>query len=235
MPPRRRLDVDVITLFPEPVEAWRRTSLIDIAVRMGATRIRCINPRDFTSDRHRTVDDRPYGGGPGMVMQCGPLFDAVESIGLGPAERGEDELLILLTPAGATFNQRMARRFGGLRRIGLICGRYEGIDERVVEGLRPLELSIGDYVLNGGEVAAMAVAESVIRLLPDVLGKAQSHEAESFEAGLLDYPQYTRPEDYRGMRVPEVLLSGDHEAIRAWRHERALQRTRQRRRDLLDE
>ena len=207
MPKPPLLDIDVITIFPELIETWASVGMVGIAVDSRIVKIRIVNPRDFTTDRHRSIDDRPYGGGPGMVMMCGPLFEAVESIGLEPDKRNDDEQLILLTPAGEPFNQAMARELAGVKRIGFICGRYEGIDERVVEGLKPREVSIGDYVLSGGELAAKVIAEAVVRLLPGVLGEPESLVNESFEGGLLDYPQYTRPEEFRGMSLNGSLSS----------------------------
>ena len=168
-----------------------------------------------------------------MVMTCDPLFRAVESLGLEPARRGPDEALLVMTPQGEPFTQQTARELSGLERIGIVCGRYEGIDERVIEGLEAREISIGDYVLSGGEIAAMVVAEATARLIPGVLGDPESLVDESFEDGTLDYPQYTRPEVYRDMPVPEVLLSGHHARVKAWREARALKRTRERRPDLL--
>lgn len=231
----RRVEFDVVTIFPELIEAWAEVGMVGIARSQGLVTVQAVNPREFTTDRHRSVDDRPYGGGPGMVMTCDPLFRAVESLGLEPARRAPDETLLVMTPQGEPFTQQTARELSGLGRIGIVCGRYEGIDERVIEGLGAREISIGDYVLSGGEIAAMVVAEATARLIPGVLGDPESLVDESFEDGTLDYPQYTRPEVYREMPVPEVLLSGHHEKIRQWRDEQARKRTARRRRDLLED
>jgi len=189
----------------------------------------CTNIRDFATDRHRSVDDRPFGGGPGMVMMCPPLFDAVEKIERDdptPAER------LLLSPQGEPLTQDMARELSGLPRLLVICGHYEGFDERIRLGLRPREISIGDYVLSGGEAGALVLVDAVVRLLPGALGDEESVEHESFSEGLLEYPHYTRPREFRDMAVPEVLLSGDHARIEQWRQEQARQRTQERRPDL---
>lgn len=221
--------IDVLTLFPGAVEPFFGASIIGRAQAAGLVTIRCTNIRDYATDTHRSVDDRPFGGGPGMVMMCPVVFDAVEhveSVDPRPATR------ILLTPQGEPFTQAVARELAGRPRLLLICGHYEGFDERIREGLRPREISVGDYVLSGGEAAAMAVVDAVVRLLPGAVGDEESIETESFSEGLLEYPQYTRPREYRGLAVPEVLLSGDHARIARWRREQALERTRQRRPDL---
>jgi tRNA (guanine37-N1)-methyltransferase len=189
------------------------------------------NLRDFTTDRHHVVDDVPFGGGPGMVMKAEPFYRAVES--LLPAGAGPDEAVVLLSPRGVRFDQARARRYAGLRRLVLLCGRYEGIDERVREGLASEEVSLGEFVLTGGEVAALAVIEATVRLLPGALGDEGSAVADSFAAGILDFPHYTRPSAVRGRTVPEVLLSGDHGRVRRWRRKEALRATRLRRPDLL--
>jgi tRNA (guanine37-N1)-methyltransferase len=221
------LRLDIITIFPEAFSGPLTTSMVKRAQDKGAVRIRLVDLREFTSDRHRTVDDRPYGGGAGMVMKVEPLFAAVEAI------READSRVILLTPQGVPFTQAKARELAGRQHLVLVCGHYEGVDERLREALVDEELSIGDYVLTNGNLPAMVVTDAVVRLLPGVLGCAASIDEESFSDGLLEYPQYTRPESFRGMRVPEVLLSGNHQEIARWRRQQALARTRQRRRDLL--
>ncbi|MCA9580443.1 MAG: tRNA (guanosine(37)-N1)-methyltransferase TrmD [Myxococcales bacterium] len=216
----------VITIFPELFDSFLRGGIFGKAIEAGAVHVNCVSPRDFTKDRHRAVDDAPYGGGSGMVMMPGPLLSAVRSLPDRPHR-------ILLTPQGAPLTQRTAERLSTLPAMALLCGRYEGVDERVREEMDE-EISLGDFVLLGGEVAAMAVMESVIRLLPGVLGNADSSREESHSESLLEYPHYTRPRDYEGRMVPEVLLSGDHEAIRRFRRQESLRRTWRRRPDLLE-
>ena len=217
------LEIDILTIFPGLIEAALGAGMPRIAGDKGLARYRPVDLREFTSDRHRSVDDRPYGGGPGMVMRAEPILRACEEL---PA----DEPVILLTPAGTGFDQAMARELAALPRFALICGRYEGIDERVRVALSPREVSLGDFVLSGGELAAAVIIDAVVRLLPGVLGDETSAEAESFTRGdLLDHPHYTRPEELRGLGVPEVLLSGDHAAIAAWRRQQAEIRTAERR------
>lgn len=221
--------IDVLTLFPEAVAPFLAASIMGRAQRNGLVNIVCTNIRDFAKDRHHSVDDRPFGGGPGMVMMCPPLFDAVEKVERDdptPAER------LLLSPQGEPLTQDMARELSGLPRLLVICGHYEGFDERIRLGLRPREVSIGDYVLSGGEAGAMVLVDAVVRLLPGALGDEESVEHESFSEGLLEYPHYTRPREFRDMAVPEVLLSGDHARIEQWRQEQARQRTQERRPDL---
>jgi len=220
------LQVDILTIFPRMIEGFLSESMLKRAARAGAVSFRVINLRDFTYDRHRTTDDRPYGGGPGMVMMPGPFFEAVESV------RTPGARVILMTPRGRRFDQAMARELAAERHLIFLCGHYEGVDERVRIGLATDELSIGDYVLTNGVLPAAVVIDSIVRLRPGVLGNAEGPEDESFNEGLLEYPQYTRPPEYRGMRVPEVLLSGDHEAIRRWRREQAVEQTARRRPDL---
>lgn len=223
--------IDVLTLFPEALEPYFAASIIGRAQSAGVVTIRCTDIRDFAPGRHKKVDDRPFGGGPGMVMMCPPLFDAVEHVereDLTPATR------ILLTPQGEPFSQEIARQLAAENRLLLICGHYEGFDERIRLGLQPREISIGDYVLSGGEPAAMVVVDAVVRLLPGALGDEESTESESFSAGLLEYPQYTRPREFRGMPVPEIVLSGDHARIDRWRQAESLRRTRERRPDLYE-
>ena len=220
--------IDVITLFPEMLSGFLEQSMMKRATSLGAVSFGFVNPRDFTEDPHRTADDRPYGGGPGMVMKPEPLFRAVESV------RTPESRVIFLSPQGGVFQQSVAERLMNHSHLILLCGHYEGMDERVIDALVDEELSIGDYVLTNGALAAAVVIDATVRLIPGVLGGAGAVEAESFTSGLLDHPHYTRPEEFRGMRVPEVLLSGDHGAIAAWRKDQALQRTRERRPDLLD-
>jgi len=222
--------IDVLTLFPGVMEPFFASSIIARARAAGAVSICCTNLRDFTTDRHRSVDDRPFGGGPGMVMMCGPLFDAVEKL---EKDDPTPAVRVLMTPQGEGFSQSIARELASEKRLILICGHYEGFDERIRIGLKPREISIGDYVLSGGEVAAMAVVDAVVRLLPGALGDETSVEHESFSESMLEYPQYTRPREFRGMQVPEVLLSGDHAKIAEWRTEQAVRRTAERRPDLL--
>ncbi len=222
--------VDILTIFPEMFAGVFDHSILKIAREKGLAEIRLHDIRDYSTDKHRKTDDTPYGGGPGMVMTCGPVFGAVESVATG--ERS-DSRLVMLTPHGRPFTQAIARELAAEKGLILLCGRYEGFDERISEGLMPDEISVGDFVLSGGEIAAMAVVDAVVRLLPGVLGCEASTADESFENGLLEYPQYTRPAEFRGMRVPEILLSGDHAKIEQWRRERALERTWQRRKDLL--
>ncbi len=219
----------ILTLFPEALDAYLRSSILGIAQQKGALEVRLVDFRDFTRDRHRTVDDRPYGGGPGMVLKPEPILDCVEWLerAHGPFRK------IMLSPQGRPFRQEVARDLTSADRVLLLCGRYEGFDERIREELEWEELSIGDFVLAGGELPALCVVEAVARLLPGVLGDDRSAEQESFtDRAVLDHPHYTRPRVHRGRPVPEVLLGGDHERIAAWRHRRALERTRARRPDL---
>ncbi|MDP6357599.1 MAG: tRNA (guanosine(37)-N1)-methyltransferase TrmD [Planctomycetota bacterium] len=222
--------VDVLTLFPGMFEGVLSESILKIAHEKGAIDVRLHNIRDYTENKHRKVDDKPYGGGPGMLMTPQPVVDAVEAV------RGDDEEaeLIFLSPQGDLFNQKVAGELAGMKRLLLVCGRYEGFDERILLALKPREISIGDYVLTGGEIPAMAVIDSVARLLPGVLGDPDSVSSDSFQDDLLDFPQYTRPPEYRGLKVPDVLLSGNHQEISRWRSEQAIKRTRQRRADLLN-
>ena len=220
--------IDVFTIFPGILEGPLRESLLGRAIAAGVLDVHVHDLRTFTTDRHRTVDDESFGGGPGMVMKPEPWFAAVES--LGP-DRGRT---ILLSPAGRRLDRDLAHELSHESRLILLCGRYEGVDERVVEGLPAEEISIGDYVVSGGELPALVLIEAVSRLLPGVIGKEESHERDSFEDGLLDHPHYTRPAEFRGMEVPEALRSGDHAAIDRWRREAALRKTRRNRPDLLD-
>jgi len=222
------MKIDVLTLFPGMFPGPLDESIIKRACESGRLRLGIHDLRDYTHDRHRTVDDRPFGGGPGMLMKPEPLFEAVEAL------RGEKTRVILTSPAGRLFRQQIARELAAEEHLLLVCGSYEGFDERVRQGLADDELSIGDYVLTNGALPAMVIIDSVTRLLPGVLGDDESSQDESFSGGLLEYPQYTRPAEFRGMTVPEVLLSGDHAAIEKWRREQAEVQTRQRRPDLLE-
>jgi len=232
---------DIVTIFPEFFRSILEYGLLSRAQACGQVEIRLHDLRDFSDDRHRTVDDRPFGGGPGMVFKPEPIFRAVEAV---KTESQEGALpIILLSPQGRLLNQRVVEELASKPRLALICGRYEGVDERVAEHLATDELSIGDYVLSGGELAAAVVMETVSRLLPGVLGNEESRAQESFSPlaggidwqghGLLDFPHYTRPSDFRGLRVPEVLLSGNHREICLWRRRRALEKTWRNRPDLL--
>lgn len=221
------LKIDVVTIFPGMLEGFLGESMLKRAARAGRVRFRTINLRDFTTDPHRTTDDRPYGGGPGMVMKPEPIFEAVESVQTPEAR------VILMTPQGRAFNQACAAELAKETHLIFLCGHYEGVDERVREGLVHDEISIGDYVLTNGVLPAAVVIDAVCRLVPGVLGDETSAEQESFSSGLLEYPQYTRPPEYRGRKVPDILLSGNHEEIARWRREESLKRTINRRPDLL--
>lgn len=221
------LRVDVLTIFPRFFDSPLRESLLGRAVAAGLLDVRVHDIREFATDPHRSVDDYSFGGGPGMVMRPGPVVAAVESLGPGPRR------VLVLSPAGRRFDQAGARALAAEPRLVLVCGRYEGVDERVLEVLGADEVSVGDYVLAGGEAAALVVLEAVSRLVPGVLGNEESLASESFETGLLDHPHYTRPREFRGLAVPEVLLSGDHARIAAWRRGAAEEKTRRNRPDLL--
>jgi tRNA (guanine37-N1)-methyltransferase len=221
--------IDVLTIFPDIFESPLRESLLGKAIGAGVLDVRVHDIRDHTTDRHRQVDDESYGGGPGMVMKPEPVFAAVEALGQDPKR------VLLLSPTGRRLDQALVRELVAEPWLVLICGRYEGVDERVVEGMPAEEVSVGDYVLSGGEVPALVVIEAVTRLVPGVIGRGESHERDSFgEDGLLDHPHYTRPPEFRGMTVPEVLLSGNHAEIERWRREAALEKTRRNRPDLLE-
>jgi tRNA (guanine37-N1)-methyltransferase len=221
------MKIDVLTLFPEMFAGPLDVSIVQRARRAGLLDLQVHNLRDYTHDRHKTVDDKPFGGGPGMVLKPEPIFEAVEHLA------GEQTHVVLMAPTGRTFDQAIARELAGRKHLLLICGSYEGVDERVREQLVDDELSIGDYVLTNGGLPAMVVIDAVTRLLPGVLGDDESARDESFSRGLLEYPHYTRPVEFRGMKVPEVLLSGHHAEIEKWRAEQAQERTAQRRPDLL--
>lgn len=247
---------DIITIFPDFFTGIFGNGVVKRALANGIIRVDVHDVRNFTHDRHRTVDDRPFGGGEGMVLKPGPLVEAVESLNVAPKQErdGARETVVLLTAQGARFTQATARELATVDRVVLICGRYEGVDERVNELICDRELSIGDYVLSGGELGAAVIVDATMRLLPGVLGNEASSEFESFghadedyqsdadgpprsthgSGGLLDYPHYTRPADFRGLNVPEVLAGGDHAAIRKWRRERALEKTLRNRPDLLE-
>jgi tRNA (guanine37-N1)-methyltransferase len=222
--------IDILTLFPEMFAGAVDSSIIKRAREAGAVDIRLHNFRDQAEDKHHTVDDAPFGGGPGMVLKPEPIFAAVERL---RGEPGAPFPLVYLSPKGERFDQSLARELAALPRFAMMCGRYEGLDQRVVDHLVDREISVGDYVLSGGEPAALVVLDAVVRLLPGALGEPASVEEESFSDGLLEYPQYTRPAEFRGWQVPEVLLSGNHEAIRRWRHQMSLDETRKKRPDLL--
>ena len=223
--------IDVVTLFPEMVEQVTRWGVTGRAAQQGLLRLAVWNPRDYTADRHRTVDDRPYGGGPGMVMKAEPLRLAIDA---ARGATGQEAHVVYLSPQGRRLDQAGVAGFATRSRLILVCGRYEGVDERVLATGIDEEISIGDYVLSGGELPAMVLVDAVARLLPGALGHEDSADQDSFAAGLLDYPHYTRPEEVAGMAVPQVLLGGDHQAIARWRRKQALGRTWLRRPDLLD-
>jgi tRNA (guanine37-N1)-methyltransferase len=215
---------DVLTLFPEIFSGYLTQSLLKLALQKGLVDIRLWNIRNWAQGKHRSVDDRPFGGGPGMILMCEPVYAAVEAVQQQAPEPG---LLVMLTPTGERLTQPLVRELAGHPRLILLCGRYEGFDERIRQGLRPREVSIGDFVCNGGEVPAMVVIDTVVRYVPGVLGDPESLAEESHnDPGRLEYPQYTRPRVFRGMGVPEVLLGGDHQAVARWRREQSLARTR---------
>jgi len=222
---------DVLTLFPDMFTSYLKEGILGRAIERGLVDVALLNIRDFAKGPHRIVDDRPYGGGEGMVMKAGPISRALESVER-PKGHGK---VVLLSPQGEPFTQSMAWEMAEWQQIVLVCGRYEGVDERVRSTCIDMELSIGDYVLNGGELAAMVVIEAVSRLIPDVLGGERSNLEDSFENGLLEFPHYTRPRVFEGQEVPPVLLSGDHEKIRLWRKKQSLKRTLTRRADLLQQ
>jgi len=221
--------IDILTLFPEMFGSFLNTSIPKRAADKGLVEYKLTNFRDFATDAHQSVDDKPFGGGPGMIMMCQTAFDAVDA-----AEKQDARIAtrILLTPQGKRFDQSMAETLAAKDRLLILAGRYEGFDERIIDGLKPIEVSIGDYVLSGGELAAMVIVDAVVRLLPGALGAEDGASDETFTDGLLEHPQYTRPRDFRGMLVPDVLLSGNHQAISRWRLEQRMKRTQERRPDL---
>ncbi|MFA6714084.1 MAG: tRNA (guanosine(37)-N1)-methyltransferase TrmD [Victivallales bacterium] len=221
-----KLQIDIITLFPDIFFGPLAESIVGRAVKNGLVKINTVNLRDYTHDERGTVDDKPYGGGPGMLLKAEPLFEAIEDL------KTDNSLVILTSPQGQSFNQQTANELKDYEHLIFVCGHYEGVDERVRAALIDRELSIGDYILTSGNLAAMVMTDAVVRLLPGVLGSDASSEDESFSHGLLEYPQYTRPPEYRGMKVPEILLSGDHGKIAGWRRKQAEERTRTRRPDL---
>ncbi len=224
--------IDILTLFPEMFESPLSHSILKRAKEKGVVEIALWNIRDFTADKHGKVDDKPYGGGPGMVMMCQPVFDCFEHVVKQSPQKGRT---FILTPQGRKLDQAAAFELSREDRIILIAGRYEGFDDRIHSGLGAEQISIGDFVLSGGELAAMVVVDAVVRLLEGALGHEDSNKSESFAEGLLEYPQFTRPEDFRGMKVPDILLTGDHGRIAKWRADESLERTKQLRPDLLKE
>lgn len=223
--------IDILTLFPEMFDSPLSHSIMRRAQESKAVEIVLSNIRDFAADKYRKVDDKPYGGGPGMVMMCGPVFDCYEHI---QSQTQVKPRVLMMSPQGRKFDQKFARELSKEKRLVLIAGRYEGFDERIRIGLGAEQVSIGDYVLTGGELPAMVIIDAVVRLLEGVLGDETSALDESFSEGLLEYPQYTRPEEYRGMTVPEILLSGNHGKIKNWRENQSLERTKKWRPDLLE-
>ncbi len=223
------MEIDILTLFPRIFEGPLDESILKRARERGLVQVRIHNLRDYTHDKHHVVDDKPYGGGPGMLMKPEPIFEAVEAL------RHPDTRVVLMTPQGQPLTQQRAQTFAQKPHLLILCGHYEGVDERVREALVDEEVSIGDYVLTNGALAAAVLVDAVVRLVPGVLGDDESAHQDSFAGGLLEGPQYTRPPEFRGMRVPEVLLSGDHGAIAVWRAEQARKRTREQRPDLLKE
>lgn len=223
------MKIDILTLFPEMFDAVLKSSILGKAIEKGILRVGIINIRDFSKDRHKRVDDYPYGGGAGMVMMPQPLYDAIKSV----KDESPDARVILTSPRGKPFGQEMARLLSKEPHLVIVCGHYEGIDQRIIDTMVDEEISIGDYILTGGELPAMVIVDAVARLLPGAIGSPLSLEQESFTDGLLEYPQYTRPADFLGMKVPEVLLSGNHKKIEEWRMEKAVEITRRLRPDLL--
>ena len=221
--------IDILTLFPEMVAALLATSIPKRCADKGLVKYFVTNIRDFATDAHKSVDDKPFGGGPGMIMMCQTVFDAVENV---EKQDSRPPTRILLSPQGKTLDQNLVQELAGKERLLLIAGHYEGFDQRIIDGLKPLEISLGDYILSGGELAALAVVDAVVRLYPGALGAEDGAADESFADGLLEHPQYTRPREFRGMSVPEVLLGGNHSAIARWRLEQRRRQTQQRRPDL---
>lgn len=220
---------DVITLFPEIIQNYCSASIIGRAANQDVISVNTVNPRDFSTDKHKKVDDTPYGGGAGMILMCPPFYDAYESI-----NKHENSVSILFTPQGKTFNQDMAKNLSAKQNIVMICGHYEGYDERIRQIPDLMQISMGDFVLTGGELGALCVIDAVTRLIPGGIGKEESALKDSFSDDLLEYPQYTRPYDFRGMKVPDVLLSGNHKEIANWRKKQSILRTRANRPDLFE-
>lgn len=225
--------IDVVTIFPKMFDAVLGESIIKRARNKGSVHIDIVDLRHFSRDKHRKVDDKPFGGGPGMVMNAPPFFEAVNYIRKKTKDKRLKTRTVLMSPKGKVFSHKVAARLAKYEHIILLCAHYEGIDERVRECLIDEEISIGDYVLTGGELPAMVTIDAVVRLLPGVLGNSDSHKDESFSKNLLEYPHYTRPADYKGMRVPDILLSGDHKKINEWRKKESLKVTKKKRPDLL--
>lgn len=223
--------IDILTLFPDMCNAYLSESIIGRARKAGKVQIECIDIRNYTKDKHRRVDDTPYGGGMGMIMQVEPVFDCFEAL---CNEIGERPHLIYLTPQGKTLTQQRVKELSKMNNIALLCGHYEGIDERVIEELQPEEISVGDYVLTGGELPALILADSISRMLPGVLSDDECFTEESHFSSLLEYPQYTRPYEWHGRKVPDVLLTGHHANVEKWRREKSLERTLERRPDMLE-
>ncbi len=222
---------DVLTLFPDIFEGYLRQSILKLAIQRGLVQVKLWNFRDWAKGKRKSVDDKPYGGGPGMLIMCPPVFESVEAVQQDGDQPGQ---LIMLTPQGRPLDQRFVEELVQQERLLLLCGRYEGFDDRIRQGLQPLEVSVGDFICNGGEVPAMLLIDTVIRLIPGVLGDETSSKYDSFsESGLLEYPQFTRPREYRGLTVPEILLNGNHQEIQRWQRQQSLKRTSERRRDLL--
>ena len=221
---------DVLTLFPQIFDSYLGQSILKLAIQRDLVSVHTHDFRDFAKGKHNQVDDKPFGGGPGMLLMCEPIFDCVESVQASADSPGR---LIMMTPQGRKLDQRLVEELAQEERLVIMCGRYEGFDDRILQGLQPTEVSAGDFICNGGEVPAMLLIDTVIRLIPEVLGDETSSKYDSFnESGLLEYPQYTRPREFRGMKVPDILLSGNHEAIAEWRHQQSLKRTAERRSDL---
>lgn len=222
---------DVLTLFPEIFSSFLQQALLGAAIQRGLLDVRVWNIRDWAAGKRRNVDDRPFGGGPGMLMSCPPVFDCVEEVQTSAAQPG---LLLMLSPQGRRLDQKFVQELSEQPRVLLLCGRYEGFDERIRQGLQPVEVSVGDFIANGGEVPAMLIIDAVSRLIPGVLGDPESFRQESFgDEMTLEFPQYTRPRSFRGMDVPEVLLNGNHQEIERWRMSESLRLTQERRADLL--
>ena len=222
--------VHILSIFPEFFVSPLNESIIKRAQEKGKVRIEVVNMRDFAKDKHKTMDDAPFGGGAGMLMMVEPLYEAIKSV----AKENDDEKIVLTSPQGKKFDQNKAKELSTLNHLVLVCGHYKGVDQRIKDLFPMEEMSIGDYVLTGGEFAALVILDAVIRLIPGVIGNFESAQTDSFFQGILGYPQYTRPAEFRGLKVPEVLLSGDHEKIRLWRRKKALEETLNKRSDLLE-